>query len=147
MLDKSDPKNYASFTEEFEFHSTLASGQFDDIIVGQVRETKEPIVMKMTMDEKEHQNEVQILEDILRADLQGFPRLISTGKFENLNYFITNRFKMSLQDVLNKQKRLFTKKTIWQIGIEITTLLEKLHKLGYIYNDLKPDNICIGNYK
>ena len=26
-------------------------------------------------------------------------------------------------------------------------MLERLHKLGYVYNDLKPDNICIGNYK
>ena len=24
-------------------------------------------------------------------------------------------------------------------------LLEQLHSIGFVYNDLKPDNICIGN--
>ena len=33
-----------------------------------------------------------------------------------------------------------------QIGIQLTNLLEKFHSLGYVYNDLKPDNICIGNF-
>ena len=41
---------------------------------------------------------------------------------------------------------MFSCQTIWQIGIQITSLLEDLHKIGYIYNDLKPHNVCVGNY-
>ena len=26
------------------------------------------------------------------------------------------------------------------------TILEQFHSIGYVYNDLKPDNICVGNY-
>lgn len=104
--------------------------------------------MKMTMEESMYKNELEILQKIEQAGLEeGFPKLMSAGKFLNLNYFVTNRFKMSLQDTLLKQQKLFSKKTVWQLGIEITTLLEKLHNLGYVYNDLKPDNICIGTYK
>lgn len=91
--------------------------------------------------------ELLILEEILKAQLEGFPKLISAGETQNVHYFITNRFKMSLQDIMNKRRKIFTKKTVYQIGIEITTLLEKLHNLGYVYNDLKPDNICVGNFK
>ena len=65
-----------SFEERYDIEKTLISGTFGEIMVGQVRETKEPIVMKLTLEEKMHQNEVKILEDILRADLQGFPKLI-----------------------------------------------------------------------
>ena len=33
--------------------------------------------------------------------------------------------------------------TVCQIGIELLNLLETLHLKGYLYIDLKPDNICI----
>ena len=33
------------------------------------------------------------------------------------------------------------------MGIKLITLLEQIHSIGYVYNDLKPDNICIGNYE
>lgn len=32
------------------------------------------------------------------------------------------------------------------IGYEITEKLEYLHKIGYIYRDIKPENIVIGNF-
>ena len=25
-------------------------------------------------------------------------------------------------------------------------IIEKLHETGYVYNDIKPDNICVGIY-
>jgi len=28
----------------------------------------------------------------------------------------------------------------------MVTLLEQFHRSGYAYNDLKLDNICVGNY-
>ena len=31
-----------------------------------------------------------------------------------------------------------------QIGIQIITMLEKVHKTGFVYNDLKEDNVCVG---
>ena len=39
----------------------------------------------------------------------------------------------------------FSFKTVNQIGIKVLTLLEQLHSIGFVYNDLKPDNICIGD--
>lgn len=32
------------------------------------------------------------------------------------------------------------------IGIQLIELLEKLHSIGYIHCDIKPDNIMIGDY-
>ena len=27
------------------------------------------------------------------------------------------------------------------------TIFEEFHSIGYVYNDLKPDNVCIGVHK
>jgi len=43
-------------------------------------------------------------------------------------------------------RKNFSFKTVHQIGIQLLTLLEQIHSIGYIYNDLKPDNICIGTF-
>ena len=45
-----------------------------------------------------------------------------------------------------RNKNKFSYKTVNQLGIQIIKLLENIHSSGYVYNDLKPDNICIGNY-
>jgi len=31
------------------------------------------------------------------------------------------------------------------VGIQFISILEQVHSLGYVYNDIKPDNILIGN--
>ena len=31
-----------------------------------------------------------------------------------------------------------------QIGIQILIMLEKVHETGFVYNDLKEDNVCVG---
>lgn len=57
-----------------------------------------------------------------------------------------NRFGSNLQEVLDGHVGIIGTKSVMQIGILLTTLLEKLHSIGYVFNDLKPDNICVGNY-
>ena len=41
----------------------------------------------------------------------------------------------------------FSKKTTFQIGIKIIDLLEDLHSIGVIHNDLKLNNLCVGGPK
>jgi len=38
-----------------------------------------------------------------------------------------------------------SKTSAYSLGYELLTILEKVHSSGYIYNDLKPDNILIGH--
>ena len=56
-----------------------------------------------------------------------------------------DKFGDSLRHVYEKFDCHFSNKTIIQIGIQIVGILEKIHKNGYIFNDLKPDNILVGN--
>ena len=48
---------------------------------------------------------------------------------------------------MDSRTSLFSLKTVIQIGIQLTTLLERFHNIGLVYNDLKPENICAGNFE
>ena len=36
-------------------------------------------------------------------------------------------------------------KTVCQVGIKLIEIIKQIHDLGYVYNDLKLDNILIGD--
>ena len=42
--------------------------------------------------------------------------------------------------------RSFTEKTVIQTGLQLVEKLQAIHERGYLYNDLKPDNIVVGDF-
>ena len=51
----------------------------------------------------------------------------------------------NLDSIFEKHQSKFEAKTIYQIGIQILEIFEKIHYSGFTYNDLKLDNIMIGD--
>lgn len=90
-------------------------------------------------------DELTLLQLTTGENLQGFPRLISHGPLlENLYFIIMAKYGNSLKTLLRKsKKKRFSLKTSVQITMQLLTHLEHLHELGYLHNDLKPDNILI----
>lgn len=65
---------------------------------------------------------------------------------ENFNissYVIMPRFGMNLEDLFQRRKNQFTKQQIWSLGIQLLNMLERIHEAGYVYNDLKLDNLLL----
>lgn len=75
----------------------------------------------------------------------GFPKMVAHGKIhENVHYFILTKYGNSLKQLQRCSKNnQFSVKTSVQIGIQLLKRLESLHSIGYIHNDIKPDNILV----
>lgn len=50
-----------------------------------------------------------------------------------------------MQVMRKTKKKCFSLKTVVQIGSQIVERLQALHGAGYLFMDLKPDNILLGS--
>lgn len=57
-------------------------------------------------------------------------------------YFVMPRYGTDLENFFNKGGKL-SKASIYYLGLVLLQLLEQIHTSGYIYNDLKADNIMV----
>ena len=50
-----------------------------------------------------------------------------------------------MEKYLFEKNEPFTEKTVLQIGIQLIDQLKMIHETGYVYNDMKLDNIVVGD--
>lgn len=87
-----------------------------------------------------YQMEVQVLSEL--SGKQGFPKLFWKGEFKGQFAIAMELLGDSLTSAL--KKRLFSTSEICEVGIQITQVLDTLHKSGFIHQDIKPCNILSG---
>lgn len=63
-----------------------------------------------------------------------------------MSFYIMPRFGLNLEQYFDQQNRTLSKASVYGLGIKVLSILEQIHSSGYIYNDLKLDNLLIGNY-
>lgn len=61
------------------------------------------------------------------------------------SFIIMEKLGKTLQYYIEKRGRAFSLKTVCQLGIRLIQQLEVLHSIGKIYNDLKLENILVGD--
>lgn len=74
----------------------------------------------------------------------GFPRVEYFGTHSGHTFLVMEHLGMSLEDMLALRNRRFCSKTIFIIMKRMVELVEKLHGIGKVHRDLKPDNFLIG---
>ena len=51
------------------------------------------------------------------------------------------KYGATLQDLFEERKGQFSAASIYSLGIQVLNILEQMHQAGYIFNDLKLDNL------
>lgn len=81
------------------------------------------------------------------SGVKGFPKVFASGFLSEQPYIIQQKLGLTLNELLKKNRKHFSLKTVLTIGICLIDLIKKFHDKGFIHNDIKPDNIMIGDYK
>ena len=76
-----------------------------------------------------------------------FPQIKANFIFNNNNIIIQTLLGPSLDKVISFYGSPFSLSTIYLIAIDLIKKLRSLHNLGYLHNDIKPQNICWGIVK
>ena len=61
------------------------------------------------------------------------------------SFIVMEKLGNTLEYYLYSRKDAFSLKTVCQIGIKLIEIIKQIHDIGYVYNDLKLDNILIGD--
>jgi serine/threonine protein kinase len=59
-------------------------------------------------------------------------------------WVIMPRFGQNLENYFEKMKNQMSSASALDVGLAMITSLEATHKAGYIFNDLKLDNLMVG---
>ena len=96
-------------------------------------------------------NEIKAIKRVNSNEKAMVPKLLEYGMLVMHNYkegqnkiagfYIMPKYEMSLLDHLEKHK--FAPSEIFRMTLSLIDIFESIHDSGYVYNDLKPQNIMV----
>ena len=58
-------------------------------------------------------------------------------------YYIMPSYGKSLADAIQDHDFKLTPESVLSMALQLLSILERIHVAGFVYNDLKPDNILV----
>ena len=94
------------------------------------------------------------MRDISDNNLKGFPKTYDWGVVERdfakyfapfcmAKFIVQNRLGKTLSDIFMESRRRLRKADVLKIGVQLLKAIQRLHSIGYLHLDIKPDNILI----
>ena len=78
------------------------------------------------------------------------PNLVEASLREGkkfMSFYIMSKYGKNLYSIFEAHLMKFSSKTIALIGIKLIDIMKKIHLAGFTYNDLKLDNILVGDFE
>lgn len=151
MNDNKDNKDNNRVSDTYRFLIEIGSGSFGSVWkIRDKRNNKEyAIKIENKSNKSRLKNEYNIYKDLLKDNITfGIPRIKRYFESENRCYMVMQLLGKSLDQLLesniNTNNKPFDITSTLKLGIQVVTLLEKIHNSGYLHRDIKPNNFLVG---
>lgn len=125
----------------------IGAGSFGEVYLAKSKKTHVMVALKVENRKKQSriENEYKVYKKIHKKGFTtGIPQIYDFIQTPVYNIMCMELLGPSLEDLYNTYNRKLNIITILKLGIDIVTLLEKLHKCEFIHRDIKPNNFLIG---
>jgi len=125
----------------------IGSGSFGEVYIAK-RKKNDTLVAVKVEDRKSQtrmENEYRIYRRLFKNGMNiGIPQIYDFMQTTNFNIMCMQLLGLSLDDIFCKNNKEFNLGTVLKIGIDIVSLLKKLHFAKFIHRDIKPNNFLTG---
>jgi casein kinase 1 len=94
------------------------------------------------------------MRDISDSNLKGFPKTYDWGDVDpdhakyfapntSAKFIVQNRLGKTLSDIFMESRRRLRQVDVLKIGILLLKAIQRLHSIGYLHLDIKPDNMLL----
>lgn len=125
--------------DKYTLHSRIGEGSYG--VVYKITNGKKKYALKIEKEKGSLHNEIKVLLSLRHPHI---PALLDYGISNGCSYIVMPLLHASLSQIRFITLSFFTRDSIARIGKSLVSTLNYIHRQGYVYRDLKPENMMIG---